>query len=437
MLDKPSFETYALSNGLTVALQLTRSENIFGNLRINHGALHELPGEEGIAHFLEHMFIEGGTSKYTPEEQAVARGNFGYTNAITSRSKTRIPWGMVSQDLETYLDMASQMAFYPRLDEKVIEQQKKVVLSEISRTKGAPEFEDIFKFYLPSMARDRDHTYFVLGNEDVIRNLTQEQLRNFHTRGYHPNNMILMLAGNLPRNTLSMVENYFGSIPSGSGKPIEFSSVSPLSEQKVVKHSFAPDLLNKDNPEESNSRIRLGVVVPDEFHKDSSALAIASEILGSSWTTGLKKRIRSEEGMSYDIGSYYSGDENFGSFFVAGKIHAKRQERAIEIIFEEMKRLGSVSQSNEEVEGAKRRVMYEIANTIGSTFDDFVSVDPINIAEIGKMDYKFDGRAPIKEKLDQLARVTPEDVQRVSNLYLPSDKEMGKYVLLIRDPLRS
>ncbi len=298
------FNLYKFPNGFRLAWKKTSSETIFANLRINHGALHEKPGEEGIAHFLEHMLIEGGTDKYTPEEQAEIRGKFGYTNAFTSRDRTMIPWGMISSDLESYLDICSQMVFYPRLDKTVLERQRRVVVREIARKKGSPEFKDFTRFFWPSVARNRDHTYFVLGEEKVIETVTEEGLRKFLARGYNPNNMILMLVGNLPDNLIDLVNLYFANQPPEEGNPFEFSQVKPLTE-RIIMHSKAKDLLNKEDPENSNSQIMLGIVVPDETHRDSSALEVASEILGRSWTTGLKKRIRSEEGMSYDIGSSY------------------------------------------------------------------------------------------------------------------------------------
>lgn len=432
-MEKRNFEIYNFPNGFRLAWQKTPSETIFANLRINHGALHEKGGEEGLAHFLEHLLIEGGTAKYTPEEQARIRGGFGYTNACTSRDGTMIPWGMVSSDLEVYLDMASQMVFYPRLDGKVLEQQKRVVLREIAIKKGSPDFEDIFKFFWPKLARDRDHTYFVLGEEDVIKDVGEVELRGFHGRGYDPNNMYLMLAGNLPQGLVDMVGKYFADKPSGQGKPIEFSQVNPL-ENKVVRYSPADDLLNKDHLEESNSYLMIGMVVPDEFHGDSASLDVTADVLGRSWTTGLKKRIRSEEGISYDINSFYSGDKRFGWFGVHGKVHAKKQEKAIDIIFEELNKLRTSLLGEDEVLRAKRRVAYNAANYLNSTFRMFVNVDPVNVGAIAKMDYDLEGRVPVREKLSQIEKITPADIKRVANIYLPSDRISGKYVMLVRDP---
>jgi len=436
MEKKEDFNLYEFPNGFKLAWQRTPANTIFGNLRINHGALHEEKGEEGIAHFLEHMFIEGGTDKYTPEEQARIRGMFGYTNAFTSRNRTMIPWGMIPSDLESYLDMASQMAYYPRLDSKIIEQQKEVVLREVARKKGSPGFGDVFKFFWPSVARDRDHTYFVLGEEEVIQNITEKKLRDFHKRGYSPNNMILMLAGDLPSDVVDRVGRYFTDMETGPGKPFEFSSVSPL-ESRAVKYSKAEDLLNKDNPEESNAQLMLGVAVPDEFHDDSQDLNVAADILGRSWTTGLKKRIRSDEGMSYDIGSFYSGDNKFGYFGVHGKVHAKRKENAIDIIFEELEKLGQLPQDEDEVSRAKRRVSYRVANNMGNLFKMIVNIDPINIGAIARMDSNLEGGLSVKEKLSRIEKVNPSTIQRVINDYLPSQREANNYVLLVRDPLKN
>ncbi|MDO8460355.1 MAG: pitrilysin family protein [Nanoarchaeota archaeon] len=428
------FKLYEFQNGFRLACQITPTNTIFGNLRINHGALHEKEGEEGIAHFLEHMFIEGGTEKYTPKEQANISGKFGYTNAFTSRDRTIIPWGMIPSDLEDYLDMACQMTFCPRLNSTVLEQQREVVLREIARTKCSPDFEDKFKFYWPSLTRDRDHTYFVLGEEEVIRNVTEEKLRNFHRRGYNPNNMILMLSGDLPSDIVNLVAKYFADKKMGESKPFEFAQV-PFLDTKTIKYSQAKDLLNKDNYEESNSQLMFGVIVPDESHLDGVGLSVAADILGRSRTNGLKKRIRSDEGIAYEIGSFYHGDRRLGHFGVNGKVHAKRQERAIDIIFEELEKMKQTTFDEDEVLRAKSRVAYKITNGLEKNFLNFVNVDPVNVGVIAKMDYALDGRVPIKEQLTRIEQVTPSTIRRVSNEYLPSNRETDNYVLLVRDPL--
>lgn len=63
-----NYREYKLDNGLFVALQKTSTQTIAGRLRVKHGALNEKPGEEGIAHFLEHVLATGGSKKYSPAD---------------------------------------------------------------------------------------------------------------------------------------------------------------------------------------------------------------------------------------------------------------------------------------------------------------------------------------------------------------------------------
>jgi hypothetical protein len=79
---------YELDNGLFVVLQRTPTRTVAGKLRVHHGALHEEEGEEGLAHFLEHNLISGGTEKYTPEEVDELRVTFGNFNAYTAPHQT-------------------------------------------------------------------------------------------------------------------------------------------------------------------------------------------------------------------------------------------------------------------------------------------------------------------------------------------------------------
>lgn len=427
-----NYQIETLPNGFRIAWRETSSGNVFANLRINHGALHEREGEEGIAHFLEHMFIEGGTEKYSPEEQAKIRGNFGYTNAFTSRDLTKIPWGMTPNKWEEFLDVSSQMVFHPRLDNKVLSQQKEIVLREMARKKGAPDFKD-YESFRKSLARDRDHTYFVLGKDEVIRNLTQGQLRDFRARGYSPNNMILMVAGNISPQMISKIQEYFGNFPRGEGRPYTYSPVSSL-EKKTHVVLPAQDLMNKDNEKNSNAQVLFGFVVPDELHEDSAALEVASTVYGRSKTRGLYHRIRSQEGISYDIGSFYSGTERFGRFHVEGKVIASKKDRAVEIVLEELEEMKVKSVDKDEIERAKIKLLYHLGSSLDGEYGKFAKVDPLNAGAIYQMNYDLGGGPDRQQRAQQIMKVTPADVRDVAQKYFPSRD--GNYVLMIRDPLQ-
>ncbi len=431
-----TYNTHTFENGLQVAWKKTPTNTIFANLRINHGALHEQPGEEGTAHFLEHMFIEGGTRTYTPQEQAALREGFGYSNAFTSRDRTMIPSGMNPEQLPQFLELAAEMAFHPRLDEEVLANQKEIVKREIARKRGSPSFNDYHSFYYPELFRTKEHTYFVLGDEGVIDALTPEKLEVFRARGYNPNTMVLMLAGDLPDDIIPRVEAIFGSYPQGAGEKIEYPTVSPL-EQKAILYSPAPELQNKQNPANSNSSIQLGFIVPDEKHADSAAMQLLARIVGGSKTEGLYKRIRSDEGLAYQIGAWYATGKNAGSIDVGGKIKQGSEDRVLDIVFEEFARAQDEPFSQDLFDRTKQRLQYVASSSVPGVFSNLVRVDPINVATIGKMDNAYSDKFSAEERIEMLEKVSLADVQRVAQQYLPRSRDEGAYVLLVRDPMRT
>ncbi len=419
-----NYREYKLDNGLVVALQSTPTQTIFGQLRFHYGGVHEKQDEEGLAHFLEHNIINGGSERYTPEEIKKIRAKFPVSNAFTSQSHTCYIAGIFPEDLERFLDFSSQIAFHPRLDKKVIDIERQRVLREISDKKSKPEFSDTMRF-INALYRNNFHTYFVLGNEETVSNANQETLKKFHSKGYSPDNADLILAGKLPANAEELIAKYFSDKQSEKNKRFCFPSVSPL-EKRVAMHSPAPDLINKDNLNESNSEIDIGFIVPPLGNEGTYATALLNLILGRSTNSRLFKEISEKRGLAYSIGSKYAGKNNAGAILINGNIHSTRQSEAIGAIFNQIKKLGEESISEDELLDSKNRLRYGAAiefETNGSIVNSVV-------------EFKLDYGMTKEEYLTNMAKVTVKDVREIAQRYLPKNREDENYVLLIRDPLK-
>ena len=434
MVEGINFNIIEYPNGLRLAYARTPTDTIFASLKVFRGALHENQGEEGLAHFLEHMVMNGGTRKYTPREQDQIKGKLGFSNAFTSKLATQYIGGFNSEDLDDFLDLYKDMVFHPRFDDNSLKQQKQIILREISRKRGDPSFEDS-RFYLEELTRNKDHDYFVLGDENVIDRCTPKKLRNFHSAGYNPNNSLLILTGDLPLDLVDRIGEQFSGIEKGKGMPYEVSKVSKLDKRSFI-HTSAKDLLDKSNPDKSGSFLRLGVPVPDEFHEDNMSLKTAAEILGRSRTYGIHKRIRNDEGLAYNIGCYSFGSKGFEEFCVTGKILAKRQQDAIDISFEELKKMKGKKLPQDEINRAKRRLKYRFNSSVSGSFRSFLEVDPLNISLLMEIDNELNENKISKlEKLRQLEKVDANSILEATRKHLPSDRD-DNYVLLLRDPLK-
>ena len=424
MNNKYAKEEYCLNNGLKIILQRTPTPRVFGRLRINHGGLHELPGEEGRAHFLEHALLNGGTQKYTPGEQELRRGRFGCSNATTNRIETTFEAGFLPEKLERYLDFVKETVFFPRLDERVINQERQRILREIADKKGESHFED-YQLLIKEVTRSFEHSYFVLGREEVVETSTGKNLRDFYERGYSINNADLILVGNLPEDTLKLIEDYFKDLPQGPGKKISLPKVSPL-EEKVLIHSAAPDLLVRGDPKKSNSHLNLWTIVPDESHPDNAPLRVLSDILGGTGgISRLLKRVSNEEGLAYRISGGYDGKFQCGYFCIDGSVLAQQSDRAIDCIFEEMALLKEGKVGEEECEQSKNRINYEFAENLERSQD-----------RVESLEYEFDTGITTEDLIAQVNAVTPASIQLAAQKYLPSNRS-SPHVLLLRDPLKS
>ena len=415
------FREYKLNNGLYVALQETPTETVAGRLRVNYGGLHEREGEEGLAHFLEHALMTGGTKKFTPKQTDRIRGNLGYINAFTGLDRTFIPIDILPEDIKLYLDFVSDAAFNPRFDNGRVNEERQRVLREMADNKSAPAFKDNQE-YGKALVGDHPSTYFVLGKESTIENLKLDDLRRFHSRGYNANNADLILVGNLPRNVEYLVEKYFGDKPTGENTTFKFPPARDL-EQRVVFHRPSPELYNADNPQASSAQITLGFLVPPDTSEDFAALQILAGILGGDASSRLFLSISQRKGLAYGIQSGYDEQFNRGTMYVSAQVPSARQEEAFNAIFEEMARLQRKPVGVRELERIRKAGRYAIAKHFET-----------NQGHVSAIETKNDtGRTP-ESGMANWNKVTPEKIQEVAQRYLP--RADGKYVLMIRDPLK-
>ena len=416
------FREYKLDNGLYVALQETPTETIAGRLRVNYGSLHEREGEEGLAHFLEHALMTGGTKKYSPKQTDRIRGNLGYINAFTGLDRTFIPIDILPEDIKLYLDFISDAAFNPRFDSTRVEQERQRVLREIADNKSAPAFKDNQE-YQRALLGDHPSTYFGLGKESVVEGARPEDFKRFHSRGYNTNNMDLILVGNLPRNIESQIEKYFGNKPTGENTTFQFPLAKDL-EQRAAFHRPAPELYNADNPQANSAQITLGFLVPPETSEDFAVLQILSSILGGDANSRLFQSISQRKGLAYGIQSGYDGSFNRGVIYVSAGVPSVKQNESIDAIFEEMAMLQKKPVSVRELDRIRKSGRYAIAKHFET-----------NQGHVSAIERKNDVGITPEIGMDNWNKVTPEKLQEVAQCYLP--KRDGKYVLMIRDPLKS
>ncbi len=416
------YQDFTLDNGLKVALYRRPSATVSARLRVHMGALSEGEGEQGLAHLLEHALMMGGTSKYSPEQCDEVRGSLASYNAITKSAQTYFPVDIMPEDLEPYLDIVSDLVFHPRLDKTRIDEERKAILREISEIKSAPGCRDEEEYNI-ALLGNGPHTYFVGGDEDVIRHAGRADLAAFHARGYWANNMDLIAAGNLPENTEALIRKYFESRPAGKTTKFEFPPLCPLT-QRAVLYRPAPEFLKPENPEDSSAQLYIGLVVPSDRSAENITLLAMAKILGGDLDSRLFKEVRQRRGLTYSIGTDYDGSNNKGTMQTGAYVSAPRHEDAIDAIFGEFARLRAEPVSDSELERIKKKSRHGVARMLDT-----------NEGHVYAMETMLDTGITPDAELVQLGRLTPDMVMEAARKYLPGSRDAQNYVILVRNPL--
>ncbi len=416
------YKEFKLDNGLVVALQKTPTQTIAAKLRVNYGSSHEREGEEGLAHYLEHCLVTSGSLKYDPVIADEIRGLFGYFNAFTNIGMTFFFGQMLTEDLGAWIDYTSDHVLRPRFDKDRIDGERERVLREISDAKSDPMHsanQEFNSFFYRGHPKGR----FTLGKEEVVRNANQDVMRKFHNRGYHPNNMDLIIVGGLPDNAEEMIRSYFSQGPRGENMRREFPELKPLGE-KVVLRRPAPEGFNADNPQESSAQIFLHYLGPVDGQEDEYAVRAMKQILGGDSNSLLFQNLGLKKGLAYNIETIVDGDYNAGELGINAAVPANRIDEAVDAIFEEVQRMKTQKSNDRSVDRIKRKVKYKIAKNFES-----------NDGHVSAIEAKLDEGLTTDLFIEGFNRVTPDRVIEVANKYLP-DRERGKYILYIRDPLK-
>ncbi len=179
------YQTHILKNGLKIIHQQAVSRAAWCGLIIGVGSRDEREGEEGIAHFIEHVIFKGTERRKAFHILSRIEDVGGELNAYTTKEDTCIYASFLKEDYERALELFADIVFHSVFPAKEIEKEKEVVIDEINSYKDSPGeliYDDFEELIYDGYAIGRN----ILGNEAAVKGLTREDLLRFVRRNYHP-----------------------------------------------------------------------------------------------------------------------------------------------------------------------------------------------------------------------------------------------------------
>lgn len=306
-------DLFTLPNGLRVIFIDTKAFPTLTTLLIvGAGSRYEQDANNGVAHFLEHMFFKG--SKKYPDPfilTSTIESLGGIWNAFTSKDYTGYFIKATSEHFDIVIDVLSDVLLRPLFKEEEIEKEKGVIVEEINMYEDQPQslVGDLFENLL---YKGNSLGFDVIGTKKTVTSFNRQTFLDYRSQLYHPKNAVLVVAGglNMTKTGETKAKNYLEVI---AGKFSEWARLPSLRESvsgrgNGAKSEFTPMLEKQDRPETliktkktEQAHFCLGYRTFPSDDKRKYALAILSAILGVGASSKLFMELREKRGLCYYI----------------------------------------------------------------------------------------------------------------------------------------
>jgi predicted Zn-dependent peptidase len=280
-------------NGLRIVQeQIPSVRSVTIGIWVLTGSRNETKINNGISHFLEHMFFKGTDTRSARDIAEAFDAIGGQVNAFTSKEYTCYYAKVLDTHKDLALEMLADMFFHSSFDEEEMEREKKVVYEEIKMYEDTPD--DIVHDLLAATSYGGHPLgYPILGTEEQLKTFTPETLRNYMKERYAPENVVVSTAGNVDESFIHTIENLFGTYQSGH---------TPASVDKPA--FLAESIKKKKDTEQAHLCLGFeGLPVGDD---NIYSLIIMNNVLGGSMSSRLFQDIREKQGLAYAVFSYHS-----------------------------------------------------------------------------------------------------------------------------------
>jgi zinc protease len=412
---KIPFETYTLSNGLTVIMSIDRTApTVAVNVWYHVGSKNEAVGRTGFAHLFEHvMFTGSGNVPYGLHDK-LTEGVGGSNNGTTDNDRTTYFETIPSNYLESALWIeGDRMGFLlDSLDLAKLNAQRDIVKNERRQGIDNQPYGRAFEI-LAQATYPKEHPYSwpVIGSMADLSAASEEDVKNFFRLYYAPNNAYLAIVGDFdPGQAKAWVQKYFDDIP--RGKPITRPTIAPVTLQAPKR------LVLEDRVQIPRLYIQWPTV--GQRSDDRFALDVLASVLSGPRTARLTKALVYDKQSAASVQSFPRSNEDVGDFAIIVTPRPGNTltdlEQAVDAILEKLKAEGPTAE--------------EIQKAIAGEELSFVRGLESNL---GKAMRLSDGAGYHKNpgyfrtEYAKSQSVTAEDVKRVANKYLTK----GRVVLSI------
>ncbi len=369
-------------------------------LLVKGGSVHDPKGREGLANMTASLLEEGTKSRTSQEISEAIEFMGARYGASAGTDYTTLSFTVLRKDLRKGFDIFSDIFVNPTFPDSEVARVKGLVKGSLKQSEEYPSFL-AQRAFLKEVYGEHPYSRIVAGTLESVDAIARDDVVNFHSEYYSPNNCILAVVGDISESDLEgLLKRYLGRWHSRTVPPLE---VAPPEKPSMKVVTIDKDL--------TQANILLGHLGVKRENPDYYPLSVMNYILGGGgFSSRLMKTVRDEMGLAYDVHSSLSADKLSGSFEVEVQTKNSSANTVISEILRQMRLIREEKVSPEELEDAKSFLIGSYPrrfDTMSKIAGFLVHVEFFGLG----LDY-------INNYPDIIRSVTSDDIQRVAQKYI-------------------
>ena len=398
------YKETTLKNGLRVITVEDHSAPVIAvSVTYNVGSRNERKGRTGFAHLFEHMMFKGSENVGSGEHFMLVFNNGGNMNGTTNTDRTNYFEVLPANQLDLALFLESDRMKSLAITKENLDNQRKAVQEERRLGIDNQPYGKSDELQQELMYDNFAYKHTTIGSMEDLDAASVEDVSEFFKMYYAPNNAVLVVVGDFKTDeALAKVRSRFEAIPRQSDPP-SVDMTEP--QQKAERRASVDDVLARA------PRVDIAFKTVPGNTKDFYALQVLGAALQGGQSSRLYQKLVKEKEITTTVGGFIDERRGVGAFYTSATLRANAKTEDVEtIIYGEIDRLKKEPIADWELQKAKNTTRRNFINGLQSSISQAIT--------LGQYTVYYNEPGLINARLEKVAAVTKEDVQRVANQYL-------------------
>ena len=345
------YNIHTLQNGLRIIHLPSSSPIIYCGIGVNVGSRHEEKGEEGVAHFCEHVTFKGTQKRSSIQILNCLESVGGDLNAFTNKEDTIFYAAIQKEHLARATDLLTDIVFHSDYPEQEIAHEIDVICDEIESYNDTPA-ELIYDLFENQLFEGHPLGHNILGTLERVKTFTSQHAKSFTARYYRPDNAIFFAYGDVDfKRLVRMLENK-------DYRTTESRNNDAPTLQEVAANSQKPTA----NSQHHQAHVMIGCRTYDYNDPRRMPLYLLNNILGGpGMNARLNLSLREKHGLVYTVESSMASYSDTGCWSVYFGCDHHDVKRCLRLVHHELDRVMQHPLSERQLQAAKRQLKGQIA----------------------------------------------------------------------------